>query len=48
MNTLQTVIENAVRRELTEQEIRHIEWLLRMDYETIEVFTKLFEDATKG
>lgn len=48
MNELQSTIESAVKRELTEKEISYIEWLERMDFETIEVFTTLFEDATKG
>lgn len=47
MNMLQSVIEDAVKRELTEKEISYIEWLERMDFETIEVFTKLFKDAAK-
>lgn len=29
--------------ELTEQEERYLEWLLRMDTETVEVFAGLFE-----
>ena len=29
--------------ELTEREERYLEWLSRMDGETVEVFTELFE-----
>ena len=47
MNEIQKVIESAVNRKLTEKEILYIEWLSRMDYETINVFTKLFKDSAK-
>ena len=29
--------------ELTEREVRYLEWLSRMDGETVEVFAELFE-----
>ena len=29
--------------ELTEREVRYLEWLSRMDSETVEVFSGLFE-----
>lgn len=29
--------------ELTEREVRYLEWLSRMDSETVEVFAELFE-----
>ena len=29
--------------ELTEREVRYLEWLSRMDGETVEVFSELFE-----
>lgn len=45
---MKKIIEDAVERELTEKELKYVEWLERMDFETIEVFTKLFKDATKG
>lgn len=47
MNNIKNVIESAVNRKLTEKEVLYIEWLSRMDYETIEVFTKLFKDSVK-
>jgi hypothetical protein len=48
MDNLKVVIESAINRELTEKELLYVEWLARMDYETIEVFTKLFEAAAKS
>ena len=33
--------------ELTEREIRYLEWLSRMDSETVEVFAGLFEKIKK-
>lgn len=33
--------------ELTEREERYLEWLSRMDSETVEVFTELFEKIKK-
>ena len=48
MNNLQSIVERAVKRELTQKEVKYIEWLLRMDYETIEIFSKLFEDAANS
>lgn len=48
MDILQNVIQDAVGRKLTEKEIHYIEWLNRMDFETIEVFTNLFKEATKN
>ena len=33
--------------ELTEREVRYLEWLSRMDGETIEVFAELFEKIKK-
>lgn len=43
---MEKIIENAVGRKLTEKEIHYIMWLERMDFETIEVFTNLFIEAT--
>lgn len=34
--------------ELTEREERYLEWLSRMDGETVEVFAELFEKAQKN
>ena len=33
--------------ELTEREARYLEWLSRMDGETVEVFAELFEKIKK-
>ena len=33
--------------ELTEREVRYLEWLSRMDGETVEVFAELFEKIKK-
>lgn len=33
--------------ELTEREARYLEWLSRMDSETVEVFAELFEKIKK-
>ena len=48
MNNLQSIVESAVKRKLTQKEADYIEWLLKMDYETIEIFSKLFEDAANS
>lgn len=45
-DALKLAVENAVNRELTETEQRYLQWLARMDYETIDVFVNLFTDAT--
>ena len=47
-DALQNAIQEAVKRELTETEVRYIKWLARMDYETIDIFINLFIDATKN
>ena len=37
-------LESALKGiELTEREVRYLEWLSRMDDETVEVFAELFE-----
>lgn len=46
-DALQNAIQNAVDRELTSTEVRYVKWLARMDYETIDIFIKLFEDTIK-
>lgn len=40
---LKITIEAAIKRPLSLLEERKIEWLARMDYETIEVFIELFK-----
>ena len=47
-NRLIDVVESAVARPLTDKELQYLKWLARMDYDTIDVFTKLFEDAAKN
>lgn len=37
---LKTALEGI---DLTEREVRYLEWLSRMDSETVEVFAELFE-----
>lgn len=34
--------------ELTEREVRYLEWLSRMDDETVEVFSELFKRIKKA
>lgn len=46
-DALQSAIQEAINRELTETEVRYVKWLARMDYETIDIFIKLFEDTIK-
>ena len=41
---LRTALEGV---ELTEREERYLEWLSRMDGETVEVFAELFERTKK-
>ena len=46
--TMDERLESALEGvKLTEQEKRYLEWLSRMDGETIEVFTRLFEKVKK-
>lgn len=48
VEALQSAVQSAVNRELTGTEVRYIEWLCRMDYETINIFINLFKDAAKN
>lgn len=48
MNELQSIIKKAIKRELTDKEILYIEWLSRMDYETIDIFSNLFIEAANS
>ena len=44
-NALESAVTKAVDRELTEKEVRYLQWLARCDYETIDTFVELFKDA---
>ena len=44
---LERAITSAVGRTWTDLEVRHIKWLARMEWETIEVFVNLFKDVKK-
>ena len=44
-DALQSAVKKAVDRELTEKEVRYLQWLARCDYETIDTFVELFKDA---
>ena len=47
-NKLIDAVEAAVARPLTDTELQYLKWLARMDFETIDVFTKLFEDSAQN
>lgn len=47
-NRLIDAVIAAIARPLTDKEQQYLAWLARMDYDTIDVFTKLFEDAAQN
>lgn len=47
-NRLIDAVEAAVARPLTDKELQYLKWLARMDYDTIDVFAKLFADAAQN
>lgn len=44
-DALESAVRKAVDRELTEKEVRYLQWLSRYDIETIDTFVELFKDA---
>ena len=47
-DALQSAVMKAVDRELTEKEVRYLQWLSRYDCETIDIFVELFKDAARN
>ena len=47
-DALESAVMKAVDRELTEKEVRYLQWLSNYDCETIDTFVELFKDAARN